>query len=83
MISNISPYWPSPLKIQRNAVTPFGLPKFLWSVGHSNQKLSPKIDFWDLHHVYPLEHLKAISTQEIELKNQNDGSILTIKKGTT
>ena len=46
------------------------------SVGHSNQKLSPKIDFCDFHHVYPLEHLKPIFTHEnsFELKNQNDGS---------
>ena len=54
----------------------------LRSVGHTNQKLSPKIDFWDFHYVYTIEHLKPISTQEnsIELKNQNDGPILTITR---
>ena len=47
----------------------------LRSVGHSHQKSSPKINFWDFHHVvYPLEHLKPISTHEnsIEWKNKND-----------
>ena len=29
----------------------------LRSVGHSHQKLSPKIDFWDFQHAYLLEHL--------------------------
>ena len=53
----------------------------LRSVGHSNQKLSPKIDFWDFHRVYPLENLKPISPKEslIKLKNQNYGSIINIK----
>ena len=33
----------------------------LRSVGHSNQKLSQKIDFREFHHVNPLEHLKWVA----------------------
>ena len=33
----------------------------LRSVGHSNQKLSQKIDFQEFHHVNPLEHLKWVA----------------------
>ena len=32
------------------------------SLGHSNQKLWPKVDFGEFHHVYPLEHLKSFAT---------------------
>ena len=33
----------------------------LRSVGHSNQKLSQKIDFREFHQVNPLEHLKWVA----------------------
>ena len=56
----------------------------LRSVRHSNKKLSPRIDFWDFHHVYPLEHLNPISPppqeSSIKLKNKNYGSIINIKR---
>ena len=37
----------------------------LMSVGHSNQKLSQKIDFWEFHHVNPLEHFKWVATRHL------------------
>ena len=35
------------------------------SLGHSNQKLWPKVDFGEFHHVYPLEHLKSFATDRL------------------
>jgi len=31
------------------------------SLGHSNQKLWPKVDFGEFHHVYPLEHFRWVA----------------------
>ena len=39
------------------------------SLGHSNQKLWPKLDFWEFHHVYPLEHLKSFATNLLWVYN--------------
>ena len=33
------------------------------SLGHSNQKLWPKVDFGEFHHVYPLEHFRWVATR--------------------
>ena len=49
----------------------------LRSVRHSNKKLSPRIDFWDFHHVYPLEHLNPIPPPPRKL-NQIEKSKLWI-----
>ena len=39
------------------------------SLGHSNQKLWPKVDFGEFHHVYPLEHFKSCSTDRLWVYN--------------
>ena len=41
----------------------------LRSVGHSNQKLSQKIDFREFHHVNPLEHFKLFATDRLWVYN--------------
>ena len=33
------------------------------SLGHSNQKLWPKVDFGEFHYVYPLEHFRWVATR--------------------
>ena len=39
------------------------------SLGHSNQKLWPKVDLGEFHHVYPLEHLKSFATDRLLVYN--------------
>ena len=39
------------------------------SLGHSNQKLWPKVDLGEFHHVYPLEHLKSFATDRLWVYN--------------
>ena len=39
------------------------------SLGHSNQKLWPKFDFGEFHHVYPLEHLKSFAADHYWVYN--------------
>ena len=41
----------------------------LRSLGHSNQKLWPKVDLGEFHHVYPLEHLKSFATDRLWVYN--------------
>ena len=35
------------------------------SQGHSNQKLGPKVDFGEFHHVYPLEHFRWVAMSHL------------------
>ena len=35
------------------------------SLGHSNQKLWPKVDFGEFHHVYPLEHFRWVAMSQL------------------
>jgi len=35
------------------------------SLGHSNQKLWPKVNFGEFHHVYPLEHLRWVAPRHL------------------
>ena len=39
------------------------------SLGHSNQKLWPKVDLGEFHHVYPHEHFKSCSTDRLWVYN--------------
>ena len=48
--------WGIPEKSAKNAAQ-----VDLRPLGHSNQKLSQKIDFREFHHVNPLEHLKWVA----------------------
>ena len=67
--------WAYAKKLWPNGVSPKRESKMqlrdvnLRSLGHSNQKLWPKVDLGEFHHVYPLEHLKSFATDRLWVYN--------------